>query len=74
MNGDEQKNTKLFETLKIALRTQPHSFVLRFVQYGGLVALLEVLSSMDYDTLQGAMHLSIIGCIKCLMNNSVSVL
>lgn len=29
---------------------------------------------MDYDTQQGAMHTSIIGCIKALMNNSVSVL
>lgn len=28
---------------------------------------------MDYDTQQGAMHTSIIGCIKALMNNSVSL-
>lgn len=73
MNGDEQENTKLFDSLKTALRTQPHSFVLRFVQADGLVALLQVLSCMDYNTQQGAMHTSIIGCIKALMNNSVSV-
>ncbi|VVC32462.1 Hypothetical protein CINCED_3A014002 [Cinara cedri] len=70
LNGDEQENTKLFDSLKTALRTQPHSFVLRFVQADGLVTLLKVLSSMDYDTQQGAMHTSIIGCIKALMNNS----
>ncbi|XP_025193797.1 disheveled-associated activator of morphogenesis 1 isoform X1 [Melanaphis sacchari] len=70
LNGDEQENTKLFDSLKTALRTQPHSFVLRFVQADGLVTLLEVLSSMNYDTQQGAMHTSIIGCIKALMNNS----
>lgn len=74
MNGDEQENTKLFDSLKTALRTQPHSFVLRFVQADGLITLLGVLSSMDYDTQQGAMHTSIIGCIKALMNNSVSLL
>ncbi|XP_001947056.2 disheveled-associated activator of morphogenesis 1 isoform X1 [Acyrthosiphon pisum] len=68
--GDEQENTKLFDSLKTALRTQPHSFVLRFVQADGLVTLLGVLSSMNYDTQQGAMHTSIIGCIKALMNNS----
>lgn len=70
LNGDEQENTKLFDSLKTALRTQPHSFVLRFVQADGLVTLLGVLSSMNYDTQQGAMHTSIIGCIKALMNNS----
>ncbi|XP_025407698.1 disheveled-associated activator of morphogenesis 1 isoform X3 [Sipha flava] len=69
-NGDQRENTKLFDSLKTALRTQPHSFVLRFVQANGLVTLLEVLSSMDYDTQQGAIHTSIIGCIKALMNNS----
>jgi len=74
LNGDEQENTKLFDSLKTALRTQPHSFVLRFVQADGLVTLLGVLSSMNYDTQQGAMHTSIIGCIKALMNNSVSLL
>jgi dishevelled associated activator of morphogenesis len=73
-NGDQRENTKLFDSLKTALRTQPHSFVLRFVQANGLVTLLEVLSSMDYDTQQGAIHTSIIGCIKALMNNSVSLL
>ncbi|XP_050057795.1 disheveled-associated activator of morphogenesis 1-like isoform X3 [Aphis gossypii] len=70
LNGDEQENTKLFDSLKTALRTQPHSFVLRFVQAGGLVTLLGVLSSMNYDTRQGAMHTSIIGCITALMNDS----
>lgn len=74
LNGDEQENTKLFDSLKTALRTQPHSFVLRFVQAGGLVTLLGVLSSMNYDTRQGAMHTSIIGCITALMNDSVSLL
>lgn len=72
-DNDKQENIKLFDSLKTALRTQPHSFVLKFVQADGLVTLLEVLSSMDYDTQQGSMHTSIIGCIKALMNNSVSV-
>lgn len=62
----------MFDTLKIDLQTQPHSFVLRFVQADGLVTLLEVLSSMDKVTQKRAMYTSIIGCIKALMNNSVS--
>lgn len=57
------------EALKTALRTQPHSFVLRFIELDGLNALLQVLETMNADS---NLHTSVIGCLKALMNNSVS--
>lgn len=38
----------------------------------GLPALLDFLEHMDYFTAQSSIHTSIIGCVKALMNNSVS--
>lgn len=73
LNEDEQENTKFFDVLKTAIRTQPHSFVVRFVQADGLVTLLGVLASMKHNTQQGTLHTAIIGCIKALMKNSVSL-
>jgi len=61
---------KLVDSLKTALRTQPHSFVLRFVELDGLPALLDALSSMDELTAHCPLHNAYIGCIKALMNNS----
>lgn len=70
---DEQEmlsRTRLLDSLKTALRTQPHSFVLRFVELDGLVALISCLTAMDYNTAQSSVHTSLIGCVKALMNNS----
>lgn len=64
--------TRTLDSLKTALRTQPHSFVLHFVELNGLIALLSCLEAMDYDTAQSSVHTSLIGCVKALMNNSVS--
>ena len=36
--------------LQIALRTQPHSFVSRFLEADGLGCLLNLLAGMDWDT------------------------
>lgn len=63
---------KLVDSLKTALRTQPHSFVLRFVELDGLLALLDALGSMDELTAHCSLHNAYIGCIKALMNNSVT--
>jgi len=63
--------TRQLDGLKTALRTQPHSFVLRFIELDGLPALLGFLSAMDYATAQSSIHTSLIGCVKALMNNSV---
>lgn len=60
------------EALKTALRTQPHSFVLRFIELDGLNALLQVLGTMDAEAANSNLHTSVIGCLKALMNNSVS--
>lgn len=60
------------EALKTALRTQPHSFVLRFIELNGLNALLQVLGTMDIEAANSNLHTSVIGCLKALMNNSVS--
>lgn len=66
--------TALLDALKTALRTSAHSFVLRFVELQGLPALLELLLSLDARVAQSTLHTSLIGCIKALMNNSVSTL
>lgn len=60
------------EALKTALRTQPHSFVLRFIELDGLNALLQVLGTMEPEAANSNLHTSVIGCLKALMNNSVS--
>lgn len=66
-----RSRTRQLDGLKTALRTQPHSFVLRFIELDGLPALLGFLSTMDYATAQSSIHTSLIGCVKALMNNSV---
>lgn len=77
MGGDEddliKTNTKLVDGLKTALRTSTHSFVMRFIELGGLGALLDCLSALPYSAAQSSLHTSLIGCIKALMNNSVSI-
>lgn len=60
------------EALKTALRTQPHSFVLRFIELDGLNSLLQVLGTIDVEASNSNLHTSVIGCLKALMNNSVS--
>ena len=64
--------TKLVDSLKTALRTQPHSFVQRFIELDGLPSLLGALGSMDEMTAHCGLHNAYIGCVKALMNNSVS--
>ncbi|XP_013391279.1 disheveled-associated activator of morphogenesis 1-like, partial [Lingula anatina] len=58
------------DSLKTALRTQPMRFVTRFIELDGLQCLLRFLENLDFETCQGAIHTSVIGCIKALMNNS----
>ncbi|XP_023932817.1 disheveled-associated activator of morphogenesis 1-A-like [Lingula anatina] len=45
-------------------------FVTRFIELDGLQCLLRFLENLDFETCQGAIHTSVIGCIKALMNNS----
>uniref|UniRef100_A0A1B6C417 FH2 domain-containing protein n=1 Tax=Clastoptera arizonana TaxID=38151 RepID=A0A1B6C417_9HEMI len=70
---DEQEiisRIRILDSLKTALRTQPHSFVLHFVELNGLIGLKSCLEAMDYNTAQSSVHTSLIGCVKALMNNS----
>uniref|UniRef100_A0A4W4FQX3 Disheveled-associated activator of morphogenesis 1 n=1 Tax=Electrophorus electricus TaxID=8005 RepID=A0A4W4FQX3_ELEEL len=67
---DEEERNKMIEGLKTALRTQPMSFVTRFIDLDGLTCLLNFLRKMDYETTESQIHTSVIGCIKALMNNS----
>eukprot|EP00794_Sanderia_malayensis_P020228 gene20228-22204_t len=62
--------SKFLEEVKTALRTQPMSFVLGFLDLGGLQCLIDILAGMDWDTCQSAIHTACIGCLKALMNNS----
>ena len=66
-----RQRTKLVDSLKTALRTQPHSFVQRFIELDGLSTLLDALGSMDEMTAHSSLHNAYIGCVKALMNNSV---
>lgn len=69
---DEVANrTKVVDSLKTALRTQPMKFVMRFLDLDGLSVLLNYLEKMDFETMESPIHTSVIGCIKALMNNSL---
>lgn len=67
-----ESHTAFLDALKTALRTSAHSFVLRFVELNGLSALLDILRVLDIRVANSPMHSSLIGCLKALMNNSVS--
>lgn len=68
-----EQHTQLCDALKTALRTSAHSFVLKFIENLGLPALLNVLEAIaDVNVANSSLHTSLIGCIKALMNNSVS--
>ncbi|XP_066602802.1 disheveled-associated activator of morphogenesis 1 isoform X2 [Prorops nasuta] len=67
---DVSSHMRQAEALKTALRTQPHSFVLRFIELDGLNALLQVLGTMEAGAGNSNLHTSVIGCLKALMNNS----
>jgi len=62
----ENPPEKLYESLRTALRTQPHSFVHRFLTLDGLSSLLNLLQSPA----SVKSHPAIVTCIKALMNNS----
>lgn len=68
---------RTLEGMKTALRTQPHSFVQGFLESDGLSTLLSLLegvhaSRQTESPSHSALHTSLIGCLKALMNNSVS--
>ena len=65
------KRTKQLESLRTALRTQPNSFVIKFLELEGLEACQKFLNSMDHSTAESSIHSSLIGCVKALMNNTV---
>ena len=65
------KRTKQLESLRTALRTQPNSFVIKFLELEGLEACQQFLNAMDHTTAESSIHSSLIGCVKALMNNTV---
>ncbi|XP_067938496.1 disheveled-associated activator of morphogenesis 2-like [Watersipora subatra] len=67
---DTDSRQSIVDSLKTALRTQPISFVTRFIEKEGLHCLLDFLQGMDYETTQSSIHTSILGCLKALMNNT----
>ncbi|PIK62467.1 putative disheveled-associated activator of morphogenesis 1 isofor m X1 [Apostichopus japonicus] len=69
-DDEVETRTKMMDSLKTALRTQPMSFVIRFLELDGLTVLLDFLQQMDFVTMESGIHTSCIGCIKALMNNS----
>ena len=69
---ENRQRARSLDGLQIALRTQPNSFVTRFIEADGLIKLLDFLADMDYETKQSSIHTALLGCIKALMNNSVS--
>lgn len=74
MKSKIEQHTTLCDGLKTALRTSAHSFVLKFIEHQGLPALLNMLEAItDVFVANSSLHTSLIGCIKALMNNSVSL-
>ena len=67
---EQESRARSLDGLQIALRTQPHSFVSRFLEADGLGCLLALLAAMDWDTAQSVIHTAALGCVKALMNNS----
>lgn len=63
----------LFKNLLLHLHKCLSSFVLRFVELQGLPSLLDLLQTLDVRVANSPLHTSLIGCIKALMNNSVSL-
>ena len=72
-DDDVQSRLQLVDGLKTSLRTQPMSFVLRFIELGGLDCLLDFLQHMTCEQASGPVHASVLGCLKALMNSTVSV-
>lgn len=72
-NSSEEmvQRCRSLHSLQIALRTQPHSFVSRFMEAEGLTCLLSLLAGLDWDTAQSNIHTAALGCVKALMNNSI---
>jgi len=70
VSDEVSQRTRSLDGLQIALRTQPHSFVARFMEADGLPCLLDFLAGMDWDTAQSSIHTAALGCVKALMNNS----
>lgn len=70
-NARIESQTQFLDALKTALRTSTHSFVLRFMEFNGLLALLNLLQKIDIRVANSPLHTSLIGCIKALMNNTV---
>jgi len=71
-DDDVQSRLTLVDGLKTSLRTQPMSFVLRFLELGGFDCLLDFLKAMTYEMASGPIHASVLGCLKALMNSTVS--
>ena len=71
-DDDVQSRLTLVDGLKTSLRTQPMSFVLRFIELDGLDCLLDFLRAMSHDVASSAIHASVLGCLKALMNSTVS--
>lgn len=58
------RRLRILDGLRSALRTQPLTFVERFIQIEGLSHLLHFLSSMSSDMNESRIHTSAIGCVK----------
>ncbi|ODM93937.1 Disheveled-associated activator of morphogenesis 1 [Orchesella cincta] len=63
---DASPPVKLYESLRTALRTQPNSFVHRFLELQGLQTLLNILQNES----RSQSHPLVITCVKSLMNNT----
>jgi len=70
-NEELGQRCRSLHSLQIALRTQPHSFVSRFMEAEGLTCLLDLLAGLDWETAQSNLHTAALGCVKALMNNSI---
>uniref|UniRef100_A0A8C4QTC2 GBD/FH3 domain-containing protein n=1 Tax=Eptatretus burgeri TaxID=7764 RepID=A0A8C4QTC2_EPTBU len=68
--AEMEERSRAVGDLKTALRTQPMSFVTRFIEQDGLTSLLAFYNNMDPATTESPVHTALIGCVKALLNNS----
>lgn len=70
--NDITERAKDINNLKTALQTQTVSFVVSFIENGGIQTLLDTLGNMNMDgpIARSKIHLALINCVKALMNST----
>ena len=63
-SDEYRRRLRILDGLRSALRTQPLTFVERFIEIDGISHLLQFLSTMSNDMKESRIHTAAIGCVK----------